>query len=493
MGAQQKNRHTEFKKKLADSRLWTAYEAAAATGGALCARGGDGWVAEEWAASGVSIDTRTLQPGEIFVALADVRDGHDFIGSAFERGAAAALVDKAPTNAPDGKPLLLVNDTLNGLRDLARAARRRNFGKRLAVTGSAGKTTTKEMLRAALGAAGGVHAADRSFNNHFGVPLTLAQMPMSVDYGVFEIGMNHAGEITPLTKLVAPDIAIVTTVAPAHLEFFGTTEKIAEAKAEIFLGVPFDGAAILPIDNEHYDLLRARAVEAGIENLFTFGEHADANVRLVSYETDGVVSTIEAEVFGDRVAFSLTAPGVHMAKNALAVLAATEAAGVPAATAIDGLQAFTAGAGRGEKIDAVLPGDRRVTVLDESYNANPVSMQAAISLLGAMSPPPGGRRIAILGDMLELGSDAEALHAGLAEPLVAAAIDKVYAAGDIIKALWGALPAETQGGFAPTAHELKAALLDELVDGDIVMVKGSNASKVGEIVSFLRAGGSSGS
>ena len=223
--------------------LWTAFEAAAATGGALCARGGDPdrWIAEEWAAGGLSIDTRTLSPGEMFVALSDARDGHDFVNSAFERGASAALVARAPENAPAGAPLLIVRDTLEGLRDLARAARLRNFGKRIAVTGSAGKTSTKEMLRAAFAGFGRVHASDKSFNNHWGVPLTLARMPIDSDFGIFEIGMNHAGEITPLTKIVAPHVAIVTTVAPAHLEFFGTVEKIAEAKAEIFLGVAKGG------------------------------------------------------------------------------------------------------------------------------------------------------------------------------------------------------------------------------------------------------------
>lgn len=489
MMGQQNTKHAAFKQKLADDRLWTAYEAAAATGGALCARGGDGWVAEEWAANGVSIDTRTLQPGEIFVALSDARDGHEFISSAFERGAAAALVARAPTNAPDGKPLLLVNDTMAGLRDLARAARRRNFGKRIAVTGSVGKTTTKEMLRAALGPAGGVHAADRSFNNHWGVPLTLAQMPMTVDYGVFEIGMNHAGEITPLTKLVAPDIAIITTVAAAHLEFFGTIEKIAEAKAEIFLGVPSDGAAILPADNAHFDLLKTRATEAGIENLFTFGESPTANVRLVAYETDGVGGRVTADVFGDLLHFQLPAPGRHMAVNALAVLAATEAAGVPAATAIEGLSRFSAGAGRGEFTDIVLKDGRRFSLLDESYNANPASMRAAISLLGAMTTPHHGRRIAILGEMLELGAEAESMHAGLAEPLVAADVTTVYAAGSLMKGLIDSLPAEMRGDHAQTAAELQDTILAALRDGDIVMVKGSNASKVGDIVRYLRGAG----
>ena len=466
--------------------LWTAFEAAAATGGALCAKGGNGWPAEEWSAGGVSIDTRTLNPGDIFVALNAARDGHDFVTSAFERGAAAALVDRAPADAPDGKPLLLVRDTLDGLRDLARAARVRNFGKRIGVTGSAGKTTTKEMARAALSASGGVHAAEKSYNNHWGVPLTLAQMPMTVEYGVFEIGMNHAGEITPLTKLVAPDVAVITTVGEAHLEFFGTTEKIAEAKAEILLGVQADGAAVLPIDNEHYALLEKRAGEAGVENVFTFGEHPDADVRLVAYESDGARSVVTADVFGALTRFELSAVGRHMAANALAVLAAAEAVGVPADRAAEGLSTFRAGAGRGARFAAEIRGGGRVTVLDESYNANPASMAAAIAMLEAAPLHKGARRIAVLGDMLELGPDAPQFHAGLAEPLVAAGVSTVYAAGELVESLWAALPSHMRGAIGLAAGDILPQVMDGLRDGDIVMVKGSNASKVGEIVDALR-------
>ena len=238
--------------------LWTAYEAAAATGGALCARGEiqREWVAEDWSASDISIDTRSIKPGEMFVALRDIRDGHEFLRNAFDAGAAVALVTRAPENAPEGAPLLVVNDTLQGLQDLAIAARTRNFGKRIAVTGSVGKTSTKEILRTILRPSGGVHAADRSFNNHWGVPLTLARMPMRADFSVFEIGMNHAGEIEPLSRLVRPHVAVVTTVGAAHLEFFNSVEGIAEAKAEIFTGLAPGGIAVLPFDNPYYKLLK---------------------------------------------------------------------------------------------------------------------------------------------------------------------------------------------------------------------------------------------
>ncbi|MEE2693064.1 MAG: UDP-N-acetylmuramoyl-tripeptide--D-alanyl-D-alanine ligase [Pseudomonadota bacterium] len=469
--------------------LWTAYEAAAATGGALCARGGDPdrWIAEEWAADGLSIDTRTLKPGEMFVALKDARDGHDFIDAAFERGASVALVARAPANAPEGKPLLVVRDTLEGLRDLARAARVRNFGKRIGVTGSAGKTSTKEMLRTALAASGSVHAAQKSFNNHWGVPLTLAQLPMKADYGVFEIGMNHAGEITPLTKLVRPHVAIVTTIAPAHLEFFGTLEKIAEAKAEIFLGVAKGGAAVLPIDNPQYALLRERAAAAGVAKMLTFGEHKDADIRLLDYKEDKAGGRIHARRAAGEFAFTLGAPGKHQAMNALAVIAALEALRAPVEPALEALAGHSAGEGRGARREIALGDGRKVTLIDESYNANPASMAAAISLLGAAKPHGEGRRIAALGEMLELGPDGPSLHAGLADALVAAKVDRLYVAGALMNHLWTAAPDAMRARAAAAASDLVGPLLGDLVDGDIVMVKGSNASRISEIARALVA------
>ena len=467
--------------------LWTAYEAAAATGGALCARGGDPdrWIAEEWTAGGISIDTRTLATGEMFVALADARDGHDFVAAAFERGASVALVARPPENTPEGAPLLVVPDTLDALRDLARAARRRNFGKRIAVTGSAGKTGVKEMLKVALSALGSVHAADKSFNNHWGVPLTLARLPMRADFGVFEIGMNHAGEITPLARLVEPHVAIVTTVAPAHLEFFGTVEKIAEAKAEIFLGVAKDGAAVLPRDNPHFELLKRRATEAGVKTIIAFGEHAEADVRLVGYKATDAGGAIKASVFGKEHDYSLGAPGRHQAVNSLAVLAAVHALGAGVGAAAAALSRYVPVEGRGARRDIALPGGGTAVLIDESYNANPASMAAAIALLGLTKPKRGGRRIAVLGDMLELGEAAPALHESLAAPLVAAKVDRLYVAGDAIGHLWEKAPSAMRAKKAPAASALVAEIVGALRDGDIVMVKGSNASKVSEIARAL--------
>ena len=468
--------------------LWTAYEAAAATGGALCARGGDpdAWVAEDWDAEGVSIDTRSIKPGEIFVALRDARDGHDFIKNAFEAGAAAALVARAPEDAPEGAPLLVVEDTLQGLRDLGVAARMRNFGKRIAVTGSAGKTSTKEMLRAMLAACGTSHAADRSFNNHWGVPLTLARLPMYCDYSVFEIGMNHPGEITPLTKLVRPHAAIVTTVAPAHLEAFKSVEEIADAKAEIFTGLASGGVAVLPRDNEFFDRLKQRAATAGAAGFVTFGEADDADFKLCDYVADGEGARIVARVKGKDETFRIGTPGKHQALNALAALAAADAVGADLGAAMRVLRDIKPVAGRGARIAIPLEhGD--VQLIDESYNANPTSMAAALSLLGAAPVSGNGRRIAVLGDMLELGPTGPELHASLAKPLAAAKVDRLYAAGDLMRHLWDVVPEAMRGAFASSASGLINAVIADLKPGDVVMIKGSNGSKVSEIAKAMKA------
>jgi UDP-N-acetylmuramoyl-tripeptide--D-alanyl-D-alanine ligase len=470
--------------------LWTAYEAAAATGGALCARGGESgrWIAEEWAASGVSIDTRSLVAGDIFVALKDARDGHDFVRGAFDRGAAAALVARAPDDTPAGAPLLVVGNTLEALRDLARAARDRNFGMRVAVTGSAGKTSVKEMLRTALAASGAVHAADKSFNNHWGVPLTLSRLPMHADYAVIEIGMNHAGEIAPLTRLARPHAAIVTTVAPAHLEHFGSVEKIAEAKAEIFLGVATGGAAILPVDNPHFELLKARAAAAGISRVMTFGESKAASIRLADYSLRGELGQVTASLNGTPVTYSLGAPGLHQAMNSLAVVAAMIAIGAPVGPGIAALARHAAAEGRGARRAIALSGGGAATLIDESYNANPASMAAAIALLGATKPRGKGRRIAVLGDMLELGPDAARLHAELAGPLLAAKVDRLYVAGPLARRAFEAAPETMRAVAAPNALGLIEAVKGDLRNGDVVMVKGSNASKVSEVARALETG-----
>jgi UDP-N-acetylmuramoyl-tripeptide--D-alanyl-D-alanine ligase len=317
------------------------------------------------------------------------------------------------------------------------------------------------------------------------VPLTLAQLPINCEFGVFEIGMNHAGEITPLTGLVAPHVAIVTTIAPAHLQFFGTLDKIAEAKSEIFLGVEKGGAAVLPRDNSQFPLLKGRAVDAGIRRIISFGEAGDADIRLVDYAHKGDAGRIKATVFGEKIDYELGALGRHQAMNSLAVLAALKALNEPLAPALGALSRFSAAEGRGARRKVRLATGGEILLIDESYNANPASMAAALALLGAARPHGKGRRIAVLGEMLELGEGAPALHAGLAEPLVAAKVDKLYAAGGLMRHLWDAAPAAMRAERAGAASELIGALIADLGDGDVVMIKGSNASKVSDIVRAL--------
>jgi len=472
--------------------LWTAVEAACAVDGVLGARGGaaDDWSIETWSAGGVSIDTRSLKPGEIFVAVKAARDGHDFVPAAFAAGASAALVSRAP-EAPDGAPLLLVRDTMGALRDLAIAARERNFGKRIGVTGSAGKTSTKEMLRAMLAACGETHAADRSFNNHLGVPLTLASLPMRAEYSVYEIGMNSPGEIAPLSDLVAPHAAIVTTVGEAHLEFFSSVEGIAEEKASIFRGLKPGGTAVVPLDNTFAPLLTRRAREAGAARIRSFGGGADADYRLVGYAPlpDGGAG-IEAEIDGARVSFRLAAAGRHQALNALAALAAVEAVGADRAKALEALGAAGPADGRGRR-ETLRIGGRTITLVDESYNANPASVRAALAAFADIEPAPGGRRHFVFGDMLELGPEGPALHAGLAGDVENAKIARLHTAGPLAERLRAAAPADIRGAHAETAPELLDDLLTELGDGDVVMAKGSNASNVGLLVAKLREQGQS--
>jgi UDP-N-acetylmuramoyl-tripeptide--D-alanyl-D-alanine ligase len=348
--------------------------------------------------TGISIDTRTLAPGEAFFAIqGDNRDGHGFVEAALKAGAGVAVVSREKRARFDkDAPLLAVDDVLEGLRDLARAARARLKGKVVAVTGSAGKTGTKEALRLAFSAEGKTHASAASYNNHWGVPLSLARCPADVDYAVFEIGMNHAGEITPLTKMVQPEIAIITTIAPVHLEYFGTLEKIADAKAEIFLGVPATGSAIVNRDIPQFKQLRDAAMACGIARVVSFGEHEEADARMLRVSLHADFSTVEASILGSVVNYKLGAPGRHLAMNSLAVLAAASLAGADLALSALALANWTAPAGRGARMTLAVPGGD-ILVIDESYNANPASMRAALTLLGQAQIGPQGRRIAVLG------------------------------------------------------------------------------------------------
>jgi UDP-N-acetylmuramoyl-tripeptide--D-alanyl-D-alanine ligase len=439
---------------------------------------------------GLSIDTRTIAPGEAFFAIKGDRDGHAFVPAALQAGAGLAVVARDKLAAmPQSSALLVVPDVLEGLNDLARAARARVNAKVVAVTGSVGKTGTKEALRLALGQQGAAHASVASYNNQWGVPLSLARMPRGTAYGVFEIGMNHAGEITPLTRMVRPHVAIVTAIAPVHLEFFGSLAAIADAKAEIFLGIEPGGVAVLNRDDAQFGRLGA-AAHAASARIVSFGEHEKADARLLKVSLQAETSTVAARIFGADVTYKLGAPGRHVVANSLAVLAAAALVGADLALAALALAELKAPVGRGERVTLDLPGGSTV-LIDESYNANPASMRAALALLGQVPmkqvPMQGlGRRIAVLGDMLELGPEGAALHAGLAEAVVASAVDLVYCAGPLMKSLWDALPSERRGGYADTAAALEGDVLAAVRAGDAVMVKGSLGSRMGPVVTALK-------
>ncbi|MFY9697153.1 MAG: UDP-N-acetylmuramoylalanyl-D-glutamyl-2,6-diaminopimelate--D-alanyl-D-alanine ligase [Rhodoplanes sp.] len=435
---------------------------------------------------GISIDSRTIAPGEAFFAIAgDRHDGHDFVTAALDKGAGLAVVAAEKRAAlPANAPLLVVADVLEALRDLARAARARSNAKIAAITGSVGKTSTKEALRLALRADGETHASSASFNNHWGVPLSLARMPETARYGVFEIGMNHPGEITPLTWLVRPHVAVVTAVEPVHLEFFDGIAGIADAKAEIFLGVEPGGAAVLNRDNPYFARLKRRATQAGIAHIVGFGEHARAQARLIKCVVQPDGSTVEADILGNRVAYRIGAPGRHLVLNSLAVLAAASLLGADLALGALALAQQTPAPGRGVRLPIEVPGGTAL-LIDESYNANPTSMRAALALLGDAPLGPRGRRIAVLGDMLELGPAGADLHRELAAPIAAHTIDLVFCAGPLMAALWEALPANRRGAYAATAEDLEAEVAGALRAGDAIMVKGSLGSRMGPIVKSL--------
>ena len=445
--------------------LWTSAEAEAATLGKA---------SRAFEVSGLSIDTRTLKAGDLFVALkGDNRDGHDFVRAAFEAKAGAALVTHAPKNASG--PLLTVGHTQRGLEDLARAARARSNAKILAVTGSAGKTTTKEILRLACDALGRTHASAASYNNHWGVPLSLAALPRDAEYGIFEVGMNHFGELRNLVSFVKPHVALITTIAPAHLEFFGNCESIADAKSEIFDGLLPGGAALIPADSVYADRLKARAKQAQVSRIVTFGEKGDA--KLISFTAEGDGMRVAADILGVAVDCTVGAPGAHIAQNVVGALAAVALLDGDVLNAAAALKNFSPLKGRGARFEA-----GGVQVIDESYNANPASMAAALALLGSSK----SRKIAVLGDMLEMGEGGIAHHAGLAAPIEANKVDLVFASGSQMQALWDALPASRRGAYAENSTALAAKLIAAVKAGDTVLVKGSNGAKMSVIIEALK-------
>jgi UDP-N-acetylmuramoyl-tripeptide--D-alanyl-D-alanine ligase len=458
--------------------LWTSQEMESATLGRA---------AHPFKAGGVSIDTRTLNAGDLFVALqGDVRDGHEFVGAALARGAAAAMVSHVPDGIPGDAPLLCVAHTMRGLEDLGRAARTRAQGRVTAVTGSAGKTTTKEMLRLALSALGTTHASLASYNNHWGLPLSLAQLPRESAFGVFEIGMNHFGEIRTLVGFARPEVAIVTTIAPAHLEYFGSMEAIADAKSEIFEGLKQGGSAIVPADNPCTARLIARARQAGVAHVLTFGESPGSDARLLATSESAGGLQLEVDLIGHRHQLCVGAVGAHMALNALATLLTVAVLGGDIERAAAALPNFSALKGRGARF-AISLVEGAAEIIDESYNANPASMRAALSLLGTARPGSGGRRIAVLGDMLELGSDSAALHAALATPVEDARADLVFACGCDMRALFEALPASRRGMWGVTSSDIAAEVVRSSRAGDVILVKGSLGSRMAVVLDALRS------
>ena len=443
--------------------LWTTAELVEATGGRMDASA---------AATGVSIDTRTLAPGDLFVALrGESGDGHAHVAEAFARGAAAAMVHEDVS----GEPLLRVDDTLAALGRIGAFARMRFCGGVAAITGSVGKTTTKEMLRQILAQRGPTHAAVASYNNHWGVPLTLARLPRDAAFCVAEIGMNHAGEIEPLSLLVRPHVALITSIEKAHIGYLGSLEAIADEKASILRGLEPGGVAVLPADTPMLPRL-LRATD-GLR-VMTFGA-ADADARLISYEADADGTSAVLLVSGDTVPLRLGAPGRHMAMNALAAVTTAAAFGVLPRESVATLAGFAPVAGRGARRKIVVPGGT-VVLLDESYNGNGASMRAALSVLSLLP----GRRIAVLGDMLELGDEAPAEHVALAEAVTASA-DLLFCCGPMMRLLYKAIPAAKRGGHAPNATALAAMMPDVIRPGDAVLVKGSLGSRMKQVATIL--------
>jgi UDP-N-acetylmuramoyl-tripeptide--D-alanyl-D-alanine ligase len=438
--------------------------------------------------TGMSIDTRMLEKGNVFFALqGENRDGHAFVEAALKAGAGAAVVTSANVeNLQSHGPLYVVDDVLKAMENLGRASRARMQGRVLAVTGSVGKTSTKEALRHVFSRQGETHASVASYNNHWGVPLTLARMPQTTQFGIFEIGMNHPFEILPLVQMVRPHAAIVTTVAPVHLEHFKSISAIADAKGEIFSGLMSGGTAIINRDNDQFDRLKAHAMSSPAGRIVSFGEHESSDVRLIKLILKSDMSILAARVLGKDVNLQVGAPGKHMAMNALAVMAASVALGGDLALTALALADLTAGSGRGQRTELLAPGGN-FTLLDESYNANPASMKASIALLSQLPVGARGRRIVVLGDMLELGPKGPEMHAELAEAIDENAIDLVFCSGPLMQNLWEALPKNKRRHYATTSAELQPLILDEMRAGDAVMIKGSLGSRMGPIVMALKS------
>lgn len=443
-----------------------------------------------WKATGVSIDTRTLNPGDLYIAIhGDTHDGHAFVADAFEKGAVAAIVDHLV--AADSRfPQIIVGDTLGALSKLGTFARRRTKATIIAVTGSVGKTSTKELLRHVLGAFGTTFASPASYNNHWGVPLSLATMPRDAIYGIFEMGMNHRGEITPLTSLARPHIGVITAIADAHIGFMQSRQVIAEEKSDIFSSSPVPSLAIINQDCPEFELMRDRAVAFGVSKIIGFGKSQNADVRLVDYRPNptGLKGIIAVNLADQKVKCTLPQPGEHVAMNSLIALALGEVLGLDQRRLVAQLETLPAIEGRGKQHRIPIMGGE-ILLIDDAYNANLTSMQAGLSVLAAMPIPSRGRRLAILGEMLELGSEAESQHQQLMSTVLSHPIDLVFAVGGaVVKTVFERnIPTEKVGGYASTVETLMPMVINTLCPGDIVFIKGSKGSRVSKIVDTLVA------
>ncbi len=454
--------------------LWTSKEIAAATKGEMT---------RDWKVSGISIDSREVAKGDLFVALKDLRDGHEYVSSAIEKGAAGALISSDCGDVP----CVNVDNTLHALENLGLAARARSKAIHAAITGSVGKTSVKEMIAQIFRSKGKAHWNVKSFNNHFGVPLTLARMPRDTKRAIFEIGMNTPGEIAPRSRMVRPQIAMVTKIAGAHLEGMGTIEAVADEKSDIFCGLEPNGVAILPREDDFFDYMKARVFDCQpTASLLSFGgAQSEADARLLSFEPEGNGSQGTADILGETVSFQLNAIGDHWGMNAVLAILVGRLSGMSAQEAADGLKGYTPPAGRGAAEILKMPFGE-ITLLDDSYNANPESMRAGLAALGQRS----GRKIAILGEMRELGPDADKLHADLKDPILKAGVSELFLAGD------GLLPLrdscsnnENEPGvcWASTSKELVLMVNKSLISGDVVLIKGSNASGIASVANALKA------
>ena len=464
--------------------LWTAADAAQATGGSATTA---------WSASGVSIDTRSLEAGDLFVALQDVRDGHDFVAQALEKGAAAALVSRLPDGVSENAPLLMVEDVQRALEDLGRAGRHRMSGQVVAVTGSVGKTSTKEMLLAMLSEQGETHASVASYNNHWGVPLTLARMPADTEFAVIEIGMNHPGEIAPLAKMARPHVALVTTVAAAHLEAFDDIAGIAAEKASIYEGVEPGGVAVWNADVETSTILSAKAKACHLNDV-SFGEHG-ADFKVLKVDVQGEMTVAKAEMADTPILYKIASPGRHFAMNALGAIAVVAALRADLGLAMGALGRWVPYKGRGQRQRIFLdPVDRRlfVDLIDDSYNANPTSMAAGLEVLAAadvtndIGRVSKGRRIAYLGDMKELGRQEQELHRELAQLPCLENIDVIHCIGPLMQHLHGDLPSAQRGDWFDTAEAAAMQVKRRIDSGDVVLAKGSLSMQLSRVVDAIR-------